>query len=111
MRQKSHQHNTLEANNSKSKRALQVHKGVADVNELIRRFEMQKIQDIRSVLLNLTAIQLKQHTRAIELLSAAYQEITNIDQIIDAEVNAQTWFNDISDEFDEDESNWNFNYY
>lgn len=51
----------------------------ADVDELIRRFETQKVQDVKTILLNLTAIQLKQHAKALELLTAAYQDIMDIE--------------------------------
>lgn len=59
----------------------------ADVDELVRRFEVQKVQDVKSILLNLTAIQLKQHAKSIELLTAAYQDIMDIDDGALAEVN------------------------
>lgn len=61
--------------------------GAADVDELAKRFESQKIQDVKAILLNWTAIELKQHAKAIELLTAAYQDIVNIDEDADAEVN------------------------
>lgn len=106
MRQKSQQRSapSAGAGDSKDTRSLQMPKAAADVDELIKRFEVQKIQDVKTILLNLTAIQLKQHTKAIELLSAAYQEIINVDEIGDVEVNARMQFEDALDGFDED---WN----
>lgn len=63
-----------------------VPKGGTDVDELVKRFELQKMQDVKAILLNLTAIQLKQHAKAIELLTAAYQDIADIDECGDLEV-------------------------
>lgn len=89
MRQRSQQRGAPQAAanvnaNQPAKGALS--KSATDVDELIKRFEMQKILDVKTILLNLTAIQLKQHARAIELLSAAYQDIAVIDEEKDVEV-------------------------
>lgn len=85
MRQRSQQRGAQATNaNLPAKGAMS--KSATDVDELIKRFEMQKILDVKTILLNLTAIQLKQHAKAIELLSAAYQDIADIDEEKDVEV-------------------------
>lgn len=86
MRQKSQQRASGDSKDRKPSQSA-VTKTAGDVDELIKRFELQKIQDVKTILLNLTAIQLKQHTKAIELLSAAYQEIDDVDAESDLEVN------------------------
>lgn len=51
-----------------------------EIDEIIESFEKQKNQDLKTLLQNFTLIQLKMHTKAIEVLTAAYHEIENIDE-------------------------------
>lgn len=54
---------------------------------MILIFEKQKLLDVKTILQNIILIQLKQHTSSIELLSAAYQDLTEIDEEQDLKVN------------------------
>lgn len=57
------------------------------MEEMILIFEKQKLLDVKTILQNIILIQLKQHTSSIELLSAAYQDLTEIDEEQDLKVN------------------------
>lgn len=51
-----------------------------EIDEIIENFEKQKNHDLKTLLQNFTLIQLKMHTKAIEVLTAAYHEVDNIDE-------------------------------
>lgn len=56
------------------------------LEEQIDSFERRKLHDLKSVLLDFVTIELSFHTKALELLTKAYQDIAAIDEIKDIEV-------------------------
>lgn len=57
-----------------------------EMDVIIDSFEQRKLQDIKSVLLDFIAIEIKMHAKALEVLSATYQDIMEIDEHADYEV-------------------------
>jgi hypothetical protein len=49
-------------------------------------FEKKKLQDIKSLLLAFTTIELSFHSKAVEFFTKAYQEIANVNEDEDLEV-------------------------
>lgn len=61
-------------------------KSSRELDQNIITFEQRKIEDIKQIMLDLTLIQLKQHVKSMEILSATYQDIVAID--VDKDVDA-----------------------
>lgn len=57
-----------------------------ELDQNIVTFERRKMEDIKQILLDLTLIQLKQHVKSMEILSATYQDIVAID--VDRDIDA-----------------------
>lgn len=51
-----------------------------EIDEIIENFEKQKNHDLKTLMQNFTLIQMKMHTKAIEVLTGAYYDIENIDE-------------------------------
>lgn len=51
-----------------------------EIDDIIENFEKQKNHDLKTLMLNFTLIQMKMHTKAIEVLTGAYYDIENIDE-------------------------------
>lgn len=63
---------------------------VKGLEEQIDSFERRKLHDLKSVLLDFVTVELSYHTKALELLTKAYQDVTAIDEIKDIEVRPKT---------------------
>lgn len=61
-------------------------KSSKELDQNIITFEQRKIEDIKQIMLDLTLIQLKQHVKSMEILSATYQDIAAID--VDKDIDA-----------------------
>ncbi|XP_053673494.1 CBY1-interacting BAR domain-containing protein 1-A [Anopheles nili] len=59
---------------------LEVEKSLKEVEQQVERFERQKLHDLKELLLNFVMIELKMHTQTVEVLSATYQDISDIDE-------------------------------
>ncbi|EAT37472.1 AAEL010551-PA [Aedes aegypti] len=59
---------------------LEVSKSLKEMEEIVGKFERQKLIDFKSLLLDFVMIELKFHTNAVEVLSATYQDISEIDE-------------------------------
>lgn len=62
---------------------------VKGLEEQINSFERRKLHDLKSVLLDFVTIELSFHTKALELLTKAYQDVVSIDEIKDLEVRSK----------------------
>lgn len=65
---------------------LEVSKSLKEMEEIVGKFERQKLIDFKSLLLDFVMIELKFHTNAVEVLSATYQDISEIDENKDYQV-------------------------
>lgn len=52
----------------------------------MENFEKRKLKDIKTILLDFIAIEMKQHTKALEILTATYQDVDDIDEKKDFQV-------------------------
>ncbi|XP_040162515.1 protein FAM92A-A isoform X2 [Anopheles arabiensis] len=59
---------------------LEVEKALKEIEHQVERFEKQKLHDLKELLLSFVLIELKMHTQAVEVLSATYQDISDIDE-------------------------------
>uniref|UniRef100_A0A182X798 BAR domain-containing protein n=1 Tax=Anopheles quadriannulatus TaxID=34691 RepID=A0A182X798_ANOQN len=59
---------------------LEVEKALKEIEHQVERFEKQKLHDLKELLLSFVLIELKMHTQAVEVLSATYQDIGDIDE-------------------------------
>lgn len=68
------------------KASVELTRVVKGLEEQIDSFEKRKLYDIKTILLDFTKIELTFHTKAVELLTKAYQDIAEIDEMKDLEV-------------------------
>lgn len=68
------------------KASVEVSRVVKGLEEQIDSFEQRKLHDLKSVLLDFVTVELSFHTRALELLTKAYQDVAAIDEAKDLEV-------------------------
>ncbi|XP_060666242.1 CBY1-interacting BAR domain-containing protein homolog isoform X1 [Drosophila nasuta] len=73
------------ANNSAAdselfKAKLEVQRTNKDIDEIIGNFEQRKLHDVKQILSDFILISMKQHTKALEVLSASYYDICSIDE-------------------------------
>lgn len=59
---------------------------VKGLEEQIDSFERRKLHDLKSILLDFVTVELSFHTKALELLTKAYQDVAAVDEIKDIEV-------------------------
>uniref|UniRef100_A0A182R180 BAR domain-containing protein n=1 Tax=Anopheles farauti TaxID=69004 RepID=A0A182R180_9DIPT len=59
---------------------LEVEKSLKEIEHQVERFEKQKLHDLKALLQNFVLIELKMHTQAVEVLSATYQDISELDE-------------------------------
>uniref|UniRef100_A0A182WGU9 BAR domain-containing protein n=1 Tax=Anopheles minimus TaxID=112268 RepID=A0A182WGU9_9DIPT len=59
---------------------LEVEKSLKEIEHQVERFEKQKLHDLKELLQSFVLIELKMHTQAVEVLSATYQDISDIDE-------------------------------
>ncbi|KAL6443142.1 hypothetical protein ACFW04_002829 [Cataglyphis niger] len=67
------------------KASVEVSRVVKGLEEQIDSFERRKLHDLKSILLDFVTIELSFHTKALELLTKAYQDIASIDEMKDLE--------------------------
>ncbi|XP_047350226.1 CBY1-interacting BAR domain-containing protein 1-A-like isoform X4 [Vespa velutina] len=82
------------------KAAVEVSRVIKGLEEQIDSFERRKLHDLRNVLLDFVTIEMSFHTKAIELLTKAYQDIADINETKDLE-DFQTARGDMNGEFRE----------
>ncbi|XP_043501283.1 protein FAM92A-B-like isoform X3 [Polistes fuscatus] len=68
------------------KAAVEVSRVIKGLEEQIDSFERRKLHDLKNILLDFVTIEMSFHTKAIELLTKAYQDIADIDETKDLEV-------------------------
>lgn len=68
------------------KASVEVSRVVKGLEEQIDSFEKRKLHDLKTLLLDFVAIELSFHAKALELLTKAYQDVTEIDEVKDLEV-------------------------
>uniref|UniRef100_A0A182NUI9 BAR domain-containing protein n=1 Tax=Anopheles dirus TaxID=7168 RepID=A0A182NUI9_9DIPT len=59
---------------------LEVEKSLKEIEHQVERFEKQKLHDMKELLQSFVLIELKMHTQAVEVLSATYQDISELDE-------------------------------
>ncbi|XP_055597799.1 CBY1-interacting BAR domain-containing protein 1-A isoform X2 [Uranotaenia lowii] len=59
---------------------LEVAKSLKEMEEIVGRFEKRKLENLKGLLLDFVMIELKFHSNAVEVLSATYQDIADIDE-------------------------------
>ncbi|XP_015178313.1 PREDICTED: secretion-regulating guanine nucleotide exchange factor-like [Polistes dominula] len=67
------------------KAAVEVSRVIKGLEEQIDSFERRKLHDLKSILLDFVTIEMSFHTKAIELLTKAYQDIADINETKDLE--------------------------
>ncbi|XP_043670010.1 protein FAM92A-A isoform X1 [Vespula pensylvanica] len=67
------------------KAAVEVSRVIKGLEEQIDSFERRKLHDLKNVLLDFVTIEMSFHTKAIELLTKAYQDIADINETKDLE--------------------------
>ncbi|KAL2712606.1 protein FAM92A-B isoform X1 [Vespula squamosa] len=82
------------------KAAVEVSRVIKGLEEQIDSFERRKLHDLKSVLLDFVTIEMSFHTKAIELLTKAYQDIADINETKDLE-DFQSARGDMNGEFRE----------
>lgn len=73
------------------KSKLELNKCNKEVEEIVEAFEKRKLQDLKTVLMDFIQIEMKQHSKALEVLTATYQDLSDIDEIKDFKVNYICW--------------------
>ncbi|XP_068989979.1 CBY1-interacting BAR domain-containing protein 1 isoform X3 [Neodiprion pinetum] len=74
------------------KATVEVSRVVKGLEEQIDSFERRKLHDVKSVLLDFVTVELGFHTKAVELLTKAYQDVAEIDEAKDLEESLKTGF-------------------
>ncbi|KAF7398385.1 hypothetical protein HZH66_006282 [Vespula vulgaris] len=82
------------------KAAVEVSRVIKGLEEQIDSFERRKLHDLKNVLLDFVTIEMSFHTKAIELLTKAYQDIADINETKDLE-DFQSARGDMNGEFRE----------
>ncbi|XP_037902824.1 protein FAM92A-A [Hermetia illucens] len=72
--------NTSAADSELLKVKVEVNRTNKDVENVMENFEKRKLKDIKTILLDFIAIEMKQHTKALEILTATYQDVDDIDE-------------------------------
>ncbi|XP_054006100.1 CBY1-interacting BAR domain-containing protein 1-A isoform X2 [Hylaeus anthracinus] len=67
------------------KASVEVSRVVKGLEEQIDSFEKRKLHDLKTVLLDFVVIQLSFHSKTLELLTKAYQDIAEVDEAKDLE--------------------------
>lgn len=68
------------------KATVEVSRVVKGLEDQIDSFEKRKLYDVKTLLHDFVMIELSFHTKAVELLTKAYQDIADIDEAKDLEV-------------------------
>ncbi|XP_050319742.1 CBY1-interacting BAR domain-containing protein homolog isoform X2 [Bactrocera neohumeralis] len=72
--------NNTAADSELLKAKLEVNRSNKEIDEIINTFEKRKLSEIRSLLTDFILISLKYHTKTLEVLSASYYDVSNIDE-------------------------------
>ncbi|XP_055847229.1 CBY1-interacting BAR domain-containing protein homolog [Episyrphus balteatus] len=72
--------NTSAADSELIKAKLEVNRTNKEIDEIIYNFEKRKLNDVKKILNDFVLISMKQHTKALEALSATCYDISNIDE-------------------------------
>lgn len=62
------------------KAKLEVNRSNKEIDDIINCFEKRKLSEIRSLLTDFILVSLKYHTKTLEVLSASYYDVSNIDE-------------------------------
>ncbi|EGI60540.1 Protein FAM92A1 [Acromyrmex echinatior] len=74
-----------QAESELTKASIEVSRVVKGLEEQIDSFERRKLHDLKSILLDFVTVELSFHTKALELLTKAYQDVAAIDEVKDIE--------------------------
>ncbi|XP_018376059.1 PREDICTED: protein FAM92A1 isoform X2 [Trachymyrmex cornetzi] len=74
-----------QAESELTKASIEVSRVIKGLEEQIDSFERRKLHDLKSVLLDFVTVELSFHTKALELLTKAYQDVAAIDEVKDIE--------------------------
>ncbi|KAH8419461.1 hypothetical protein KR222_005915 [Zaprionus bogoriensis] len=72
--------NSSAADSELYKAKLEVQRTNKEIDEIISSFEQRKLRDVKQVLSDFILISMKQHTKALEVLSASYYDVCSIDE-------------------------------
>nr|XP_036222406.1 protein FAM92A-like [Bactrocera oleae] len=72
--------NNTAADSELLKAKLEVNRCNKEIDDIINTFEKRKLSEIRSLLTDFILISLKYHTKTLEVLSASYYDVSNIDE-------------------------------
>jgi len=59
---------------------MEVQRTNKEIDDIIGNFEQRKLRDIKQIISDFILISMKQHTKALEVLSASYYDIGSIDE-------------------------------
>jgi hypothetical protein len=68
---------------------MEINKILNEIREISDSFEKQKYDDLRSILTDFILIQMKYHATSVELLTAAYSDINEMNEKKDFQVKLQ----------------------
>lgn len=72
--------NNMAADSELLKAKLEVNRSNKEIDDIINCFEKRKLSEIRSLLTDFILVSLKYHTKTLEVLSASYYDVSNIDE-------------------------------
>ncbi|XP_076244534.1 CBY1 interacting BAR domain containing protein Fam92 isoform X4 [Calliopsis andreniformis] len=72
------------------KASVEVSRVVKGLEEQIDSFEKRKLHDLKTILLDFVVIELSFHAKALELLTKAYHDVVEIDEVQDLEYSAKS---------------------
>lgn len=59
---------------------MEVQRTNKEIDEIIGNFEQRKLRDVKQILCDFILISMKQHTKALEVLSACFYDMSTIDE-------------------------------
>lgn len=71
---------SLQNSVEKESTAVEATRIETDFDENAMKFERQKNDDLKRLLLEMVKIEMKQHAKSLEILSATYQDLANVDE-------------------------------
>lgn len=66
---------------------MEVMRSIKNLEKQTETFEKQKLRDIKTILLDFIQTEMSLHAKALEILTTAYHNISNIDEQLDFQVN------------------------
>ncbi|XP_014230034.1 protein FAM92A [Trichogramma pretiosum] len=79
------QQRIAQAKTNLMKATVEVSRVVKGLEEQIDSFEKQKLHDVKTIMTNFITVQLSFHAKAVELLTKAYQDVAEMDELHDLE--------------------------